>query len=169
MNCSVCFILVNSISVLRFSEEKSEPVEVSGAINGTMAMSPMKDMGSLKRIYTRFLAKGAGAVSTAGAHLLSKITGTPIPDHLTNLLLIFWTPIRARALNAILKAAFSAFEGPNAAASALSVRCGTSALLEPSRFTSTHMPRLQMRILHLDAQDDIGTQWRLHQTFVHWW
>ncbi|CDJ64974.1 hypothetical protein, conserved [Eimeria necatrix] len=106
------------------TEEKSEPVEVSGAISGTTAMSPMKDMGSLKRIYTRFLAKGAGAVSTAGAHLLSKITGTPIPDHLTNLLLIFWTPIRARALNAILKAAFSAFEGPNAAASALSVSNG---------------------------------------------
>ena len=97
------------------SEEESELFRAPVTPKVPGAVKPMKDMGSLKRISTRFLAMGAGAVSTAGFQPLSKMTGTPIPDHLANVLLFFWTQIRAGVFNTSLKNTFSLYIGPAAA------------------------------------------------------
>ena len=95
-----------------YSAEESELFKTTASPKAPGAAKPM---GSLMRIYSRFLAIGAGAVSTAGFHFLSKITGTIIPDHLTNLPLLFWPQITAGALNSSLRATFGRYIGPEAA------------------------------------------------------
>ncbi|CDI86091.1 hypothetical protein, conserved [Eimeria praecox] len=102
-------------SEVRELAEEGELLKAAASPKSPGSVKPMRDMGSLKRIYTRFLAIGAGAVSTAGFHLLSKITGTLIPDHLANVSLFFWTQITTGALHTGLRSAFIRYIGLDAA------------------------------------------------------
>ncbi|KAL8425482.1 hypothetical protein Efla_002603 [Eimeria flavescens] len=77
---------------------------------------PMKVMGHLRRISTRFLTKSAAALSEAGFRMLNWFADTPFPDQLVNIPLIFWTPIRRGALNTGIQAALLSIAGPGSSA-----------------------------------------------------